>query len=87
MLDYHQNYLNSVVRDLNGINLSHLPSWIPENIRQIKDPIQIKLLCGADLLESFATPGLWDIDDVSSENFPLTTKYWYRTKNVHFHIF
>ena len=25
---------------------------------------KIKLLCGADLLESFATPGLWADDDV-----------------------
>ena len=27
-------------------------------------PIQLKLLCGADLLESFATPGLWKGEDV-----------------------
>lgn len=64
-LKYHQNYINSIIRDLNGINSSNLPSWVPENIRQIKDPVQIKLLCGADLLESFATPGLWAIEDVS----------------------
>lgn len=63
-LQYHQNYLNSIIRDLNGTNTSSLPSWIPENVRQIKDPVQIKLLCGADLLESFATPDLWDKDDV-----------------------
>ena len=25
---------------------------------------RVKLLCGADLLESFATPGLWDSQDV-----------------------
>ncbi len=25
---------------------------------------KIKLLCGADLLESFATPGLWSPEDV-----------------------
>ena len=30
-------------------------------------PIQIKLLCGADLLESFATPGLWKPQDVRFE--------------------
>jgi nicotinamide mononucleotide adenylyltransferase len=62
-LQYHQNYLNSIIRDINGIN-SNQPSWVPENIRQSKDPVQIKLLCGADLLESFATPGLWELDDV-----------------------
>ena len=25
---------------------------------------RVKLLCGADLIESFATPGLWAPDDV-----------------------
>lgn len=66
-LQYHQNYLNSIIRDLNGVTNSNLPCWIPENVRdkQLKDAVQIKLLCGADLLESFATPGLWDTDDVS----------------------
>lgn len=29
----------------------------------------VKLLCGADLLESFATPGLWDREDVSAHSF------------------
>lgn len=27
----------------------------------------VKLLCGADLLESFATPGLWSDEDVSGK--------------------
>lgn len=65
-LQYHQNYLNSIIRDLNGVNTSNLPNWLPDNVKQLKDPVHIKLLCGADLLESFATPGLWDNDDVSS---------------------
>ena len=29
------------------------------------DAVTIKLLCGADLLESFARPGLWKDEDVS----------------------
>jgi nicotinamide mononucleotide adenylyltransferase len=66
-LQYHQNYLNSIIRDLNGMSSNNLPTWVPENIRQIKDPVQLKLLCGADLLESFATPGLWDKEDVSNK--------------------
>lgn len=77
-LKYHQNYINSIIRDLNGLNMANLPSWIPENIRQIKDPVQIKLLCGADLLESFATPGLWDIDDVRDKNnfsYPISFSF------------
>ena len=29
------------------------------------DTIQLKLLCGGDVLESFAVPGLWKDEDVS----------------------
>lgn len=66
-LQFHQNYVNSIIRDLNGLNSkSNWPGWIPDNIRQTKDPIQVKLLCGADLLESFATPGLWNPDDIAA---------------------
>lgn len=66
-LQFHQNYLNSIIRDLNGLNSKgNLPSWVPEKIRQIKDPVQIKLLCGADLLESFSVPKLWDSDDIAA---------------------
>lgn len=65
-LQHHQNYLNSIIRDLNGVNTSNLQwHWLPDDVKQLKDPVKIKLLCGADLLESFATPGLWDEDDVS----------------------
>ena len=28
------------------------------------DSVQLKLLCGGDLLESFAVPGLWKDEDV-----------------------
>lgn len=28
------------------------------------DPVAVKLLCGADLLESFGRPGLWKDEDV-----------------------
>ena len=43
--------------------------------------VEVKLLCGADLLESFAVPGLWDTEDVSLEfkvslaKIILTTDY------------
>jgi len=29
------------------------------------ESVQIKLLCGSDVLESFAVPGLWTNEDVS----------------------
>ena len=34
-----------------------------------EQPPLLKLLCGADLLESFGTPGLWSDDDVSIRKF------------------
>lgn len=84
-LQYHQNYLNSIIRDLNGVNTNNLPNWLPDDVKQLKDPVKIKLLCGADLLESFATPGLWDPDDVRHSEewlkiFKTTTKFYYRLK-------
>jgi len=33
---------------------------------------KLKLLCGADLLESFAVPDLWPKEDVSSEQPELS---------------
>lgn len=45
----------------NGYSYSN---WITNDVRNTEGPVQIKLLCGADLLESFATPGLWAEEDV-----------------------
>lgn len=74
MVFYFQNLLNSVLNnqtdspnnnqrnDLdNGYDYS---SWITNEMRNSDGPVLIKLLCGADLLESFATPGLWADEDV-----------------------
>lgn len=48
-----------------------IPGWIPENIRESRGNVQLKLLCGADLLESFAVPGLWAAEDVKNKkNYP-----------------
>ena len=41
-----------------------LPGWLPPGLRERQDNVQLKLLCGADLLESFAVPGLWADKDV-----------------------
>lgn len=70
VLQYHQNYINSFLMDSKGNNNSgYIPSWLPMNLLKNSgtDQIQVKLLCGADLLESFATPGLWKDEDVSVE--------------------
>lgn len=69
-LQHHQNLLNSILSNSNDIK-HHLQmedtEWIPENVKNSTDntPIQIKLLCGADLLESFGIYGLWLEEDVS----------------------
>ncbi|XP_018355807.1 PREDICTED: uncharacterized protein LOC108756464 [Trachymyrmex septentrionalis] len=76
-LQHHQNLLNSMLSNSNDIK-HHLQiedtDWIPENVKNSStdnSPIQIKLLCGADLLESFGIPGLWleeDIDAIVGEH-------------------
>lgn len=47
-----------------------IPNWLPNNIREMTGNVQVKLLCGADLLESFAVPGLWAQEDVTFDHFP-----------------
>lgn len=60
-----QNYINSLLNDKSGTINENLPGWIPPNIKKYKgEKIQIKLLCGADLLQSFSVPGLWADEDV-----------------------
>lgn len=58
--------MNNVMNEVDGLN-RNLPGWLPEGIKNTDDKINLKLLCGADLLESFAVPGLWSDDDVSIE--------------------
>lgn len=69
VLQYHQNFMNNYINspDLDNMNetQTHIPSWLPTALRERRDPIQLRLLCGADLLESFAVPGLWAEEDVS----------------------
>ncbi|XP_023337682.1 nicotinamide/nicotinic acid mononucleotide adenylyltransferase 2 isoform X2 [Eurytemora carolleeae] len=38
--------------------------WLPTPGSSDQGPIILKLLCGADLLESFSVPGLWKTDDI-----------------------
>lgn len=67
-LQHHQNLLNSALFDSNNLNHALMEDleWIPQSVRSSSDhtPIQIKLLCGADLLESFGTCDLWAEEDV-----------------------
>lgn len=57
--------------DLDNLNVAN---QMQNNMVQPWDlgqPIQIKFLCGADLLESFSVPGLWDPEDITE----LVSKY------------
>ena len=49
-------------------NDNQIDNRLVENDSQ--PPPLIKLLCGADLLESFAVPGLWAEEDVSLYDIP-----------------
>jgi len=40
--------------------------WLPHIGSLEQGPICFKLLCGADLLESFSVPGLWNEDDLTA---------------------
>ncbi|XP_048514717.1 nicotinamide/nicotinic acid mononucleotide adenylyltransferase 3 isoform X3 [Athalia rosae] len=72
-IQHHQNVLNSWIFDTNDVkHHSEIEDmdWIPEKIKNgtlsDQSPIQVKLLCGADLLESFGTPGLWADEDIDA---------------------
>lgn len=69
VLQYHQNYINNHLNSGglggDGDENNHLAGWLPRGLRDSRDPVHLKLLCGADLLESFAVPGLWADADVS----------------------
>jgi len=61
--------ITSQLNNSNKIDTSLLPVNFIENI-DLNDSnqnktINVRLLCGADLLESFAIPGLWNKEDVS----------------------
>jgi hypothetical protein len=61
-------YFISFQKALNDVNSEY--NWakkIQGNLLDREFPLNInlKLLCGADLIESFAVPGLWKDEDVS----------------------
>lgn len=69
--------LNRVLNNYNYDTIDNLPQMCANLRNSINDNnmnnqnnggehVQLKLLCGADLLESFATPGLWSEDDVET---------------------
>lgn len=79
-LQYHQDTINNYLTGVNDpdppswlpddiLNLNSLDE--PDNLMEkfngnTQDGVTVKLLCGADLLESFATPGLWSDEDLET---------------------
>ena len=55
MLDCYTKIANSESSD-----------WLPDLGSTDQGPITFKLLCGGDLLESFAVPGLWNEEDLTT---------------------
>lgn len=66
VLEYHQNCLNNFInsRNNNSDCEEDCLQWFPSKTLLRNDLIKVKLLCGADLLESFLVPGLWKDEDV-----------------------
>lgn len=69
-----QNQLNSILNDDNEHN-KNIASWIPSNINEIRGQrVHVKLLCGADLLESFANEEQWSHAEVNWNIFKFQRK-------------
>lgn len=67
VLDYHQNHVNEILQVTmnDNSNFDEEYNWSHDNVRNgFLDTVGVKLLCGADLLESFGTPGLWSDADI-----------------------
>lgn len=76
VLSYHQNQLNTFLSKSCGTadNKASDPncdklSWLSDKARgdiSGGGPVQVKLLCGADVVESFAVPGVWKDEDLEA---------------------
>ncbi|XP_063233019.1 LOW QUALITY PROTEIN: nicotinamide/nicotinic acid mononucleotide adenylyltransferase 3 [Bacillus rossius redtenbacheri] len=68
VLQHHQNTLNAILTSADAPSKRQRREdlgWVPEDLKSsCVGPVQVKLLCGADLLESFGKPGLWAEDDI-----------------------
>ena len=61
-LDEYSNQIAQMVKTGNG------PPWLPSlALGEDEDPPRIFLVCGADLMETFSVPGLWEENDVRDE--------------------
>ena len=70
MKNFFQDMLDSAVNGnvdpaVKRQRLDTTAPWLGQ-LAGSSDPVKVKLLCGADLLESFGKPNLWKEEDVSS---------------------
>ncbi|XP_012551669.1 nicotinamide/nicotinic acid mononucleotide adenylyltransferase 3 isoform X2 [Bombyx mandarina] len=78
-LKYHQDIINGYKSNLDPDSAEWLPDDVlnvnsydeTDNFPLMtngnyQERVTVKLLCGADLLESFATPGLWSDEDIEA---------------------
>ncbi|XP_076354177.1 nicotinamide/nicotinic acid mononucleotide adenylyltransferase 1-like isoform X2 [Tachypleus tridentatus] len=79
VLQHHQNLLDSIVNgnksssnlrkrqklNYDKINANTIGANVSSPTWDLSQPVQVKLLCGADLLESFGVPKLWKDEDIA----------------------
>ncbi|XP_022256918.1 nicotinamide/nicotinic acid mononucleotide adenylyltransferase 1-like isoform X2 [Limulus polyphemus] len=79
VLQHHQNLFDSIVNgnksssnlrkkqklDYDKINANTIGAKVSSPTWDLSQPVQVKLLCGADLLESFGVPKLWKDEDIA----------------------
>lgn len=70
VVQYHQELVDSLVNgnvdpSVKRQRVDGTPSWLT-HLTGSTEPVTVKLLCGADLLESFAKPGLWKDEDIEA---------------------
>jgi len=71
VLEYHQRSINCAVDSNSPSCPTTKEPWLPEDLDSGSSPVTCKLLCGADVLESFNTPGIWqppDMDYIAKEH-------------------
>ncbi|CAL8085692.1 unnamed protein product [Orchesella dallaii] len=86
--DHHQSQLDKYAAGNPDPDASE---WLPDSLAPVdKDvdplPIRLKLVCGADYLESFNKPGVWENEDVRLPDSCVYHKHCYivncfKTKN------
>ncbi|XP_026273808.1 nicotinamide/nicotinic acid mononucleotide adenylyltransferase 1 isoform X1 [Frankliniella occidentalis] len=56
------------IDETDDVGQENFNDWIPDKLDGScnEGPVKVMLLCGADVLESFAKPGLWNIKDIET---------------------